>query len=718
MRFDSFAVPGYNGYWRAVSPSGLAPNCPDKGGAHAQTKCVLLTPLAPSVIGGCANKVSGHHGHHTRTGGCAGRRNGFHTRHAEGSPVRPHLVTIIKPNEDGAIRKISLLLNRRAVVSFEQLISDVSEALGYPSWNNDRVRHLFTPAGQAVSSLSQFFQVDNAFLALGRTRPSLTSLQMALEELYPGCQEYCNELVKRWQRSMRPKASKADSGFHDDSEKADSSPSSIQTIKPSANNLQPIRGRREHKERHLDEEHKRDRERKLRRRKEKMEETQGCKRTGNKYTHTESGLLPDVATAQDHRSVPLQSNGPGSTQIMKSQEVLSQEAARQAEQDMPELPDGEEVTQTDIERCYDIGRVVGDGNFAVVRVCVERRTGHTWAVKVVDKAKLQGRDHMIHNEVSLLASLRHPKVVHLLRCHHTNTHVYLIMELASEGDLFDAIVTSVKFSEVCAAGMLKDISDALQFIHSRSIVHRDIKPENLLVHRHDDAVTLKLADFGLALVVTEPLYTICGTPTYVAPEILAETGYGVAVDVWAMGVILYILLCGFPPFRSTERNQVELFKLIRAGDLHFLSPYWDKISEGVKDLIRGLLRVDPKGRLTAQQAMQHSWVRSRGRSHGINHHTQHRPQMTITDTSPPLTTLDYRLPQIHTAHRDYIRSAKTKEAIVHQTSRNKLSEDEDRAVRTREASVDQTNKLDSVCRLGGNKETNKETSGDLKSRGT
>ena len=448
------------------------------------------------------NKVSGHH---TMTGGCAGRRNGFHTRHAEGSPVRPHLVTIIRPNEDGAIRKISLLLNRRAVVSFEQLLSDVSEALGYPSWNNDRVRHLFSPAGQAISSLSQFFQADDAFLALGRTQPSLASLQMALEELYPGCQGYCNELLKRWQQSLRPKASKADSGFHDVSPKTDHSLSSIQSIRPSANNLQPIRERQEQREKDLNEKHKRDRERKLRRRKEKMEESylkphshvdhrlhtlpgkqgepraQCCKRTGNKCRHTQSGSVPDAAASQDHRAVPLLSNAAESAQVMISQEASPQEAPRQAQQDMPELPDGGEVTQMDIERCYDIGRVVGDGNFAVVHVCVDRRTGHTWAMKVVDKAKLQGRDHMIHNEVSLLASLRHPRVVHLQRCHHTNTHVYLIMELASEGDLFDAIVTSAKFSEVCAAGMLKDMSDALQFIHSRSIVHRDIKPENLLV---------------------------------------------------------------------------------------------------------------------------------------------------------------------------------------------------------------------------------------------
>lgn len=483
-----------------VNIGGLSQKCSDNAAPPPRTKCVLLSPLAPSVIAGSASKLNGHHGQPTRIGGCAGRRHGFHTRHSEGSPVRPHLVTIIKPNEDGAIRKISLLLNRRAVVSFEQLLSDVSEALGYPSWNNDRVRHLVTPAGQTVCSLSQFFQANDAFLALGRTRPSLASLQMALEELYPGCQGYCDELLKQWQRSMRPKASKADSGFHDDSPKADSSLSHTQPIRPSANNLQPIRERQELRGRDLTEEQKRDRERKLRRRKEKMEECclkphshihhqlhtgpgrqgeQRTQRTGNKYAHTRSGLLPNAATSQENRSTHLQSKGLGSDLRMKSQEVLSE-----AEPDVPSLPDGGEVTQTDIERSYDIGRVVGDGNFAVVRACVERQTGRTWAMKVVDKAKLQGREHMVHNEVSLLASLRHPRVVHLLRCHHTNTHVYLIMELASEGDLFDAIVTSVKFTEVCAAAMLKDISDALQFIHSRSIVHRDIKPENLLVLTH------------------------------------------------------------------------------------------------------------------------------------------------------------------------------------------------------------------------------------------
>uniref|UniRef100_A0AAY4CK16 Doublecortin-like kinase 3 n=1 Tax=Denticeps clupeoides TaxID=299321 RepID=A0AAY4CK16_9TELE len=225
--------------------------------------------------------------------------------------------------------------------------------------------------------------------------------------------------------------------------------------------------------------------------------------------------------------------------------------------------------------------------------------------------RMTGRDHMIHNEVALLASLRHPRLVRLLRSHHTHAHVYMLMELVTGGDLFDAIARNVKFSEVCAAGMVRDISEGLKFIHNRRIAHRDIKPENLLRHG-DSCITLKLADFGLALLVTEPLFTICGTPTYVAPEILAETGecYGVAVDVWAMGVILYVLLCGFPPFRSAERNQTELFRLIRAGELHFFSPYWDMVSTGAKDLIRALLQVNPKGRLTATQTLQHDWLRS------------------------------------------------------------------------------------------------------------
>uniref|UniRef100_A0AAR2L190 Doublecortin-like kinase 3 n=1 Tax=Pygocentrus nattereri TaxID=42514 RepID=A0AAR2L190_PYGNA len=265
------------------------------------------------------------------------------------------------------------------------------------------------------------------------------------------------------------------------------------------------------------------------------------------------------------------------------------------------------VSPEEIEHYYDIGCVVGVGNFAVVRECRVRGCTHTFAMKMVDKAKLQGRSHMIQNEIALLRNLAHPRLVQLLCSHHTDTHVYLLMELVTGGDLFDAIAQSGRFSEPCAAQMIRDISQALEYIHNKSIAHRDIKPENLLVQRHGNgSVNLKLADFGLAMVVTEPVFTVCGTPTYVAPEILAETGYGVAVDNWAMGVILFVLLSGFPPFRSPDRNQEELFCLIQKGDVELLFVHVS--IAGAKVLIRALLEVDPATRLTASQTLQDRWL--------------------------------------------------------------------------------------------------------------
>uniref|UniRef100_A0A671U376 Doublecortin-like kinase 3 n=1 Tax=Sparus aurata TaxID=8175 RepID=A0A671U376_SPAAU len=275
-----------------------------------------------------------------------------------------------------------------------------------------------------------------------------------------------------------------------------------------------------------------------------------------------------------------------------------------------DLPSGgSDVTLADIERCYEIGRLVGDGNFAVVRECHRRDNGQALAVKIVERSKLIGREHMMQNELSLLGSLCHPRIVRLFAHHHTHTHSYLVMELVSGGDLFEAISERGKFSEAEAGLMVSDMSEALNYIHCRSIVHRDLKPENLLIeHVAAGICRLKLGDFGLAMVVTEPVFTICGTPTYVAPEILCETGYGVAVDVWALGVILYILLCGFPPFRSRDRDQEELFQLIKQGQLHFLSPYWDPISDDARGLVSALLQPDPTVRLNAQQTLQNPWV--------------------------------------------------------------------------------------------------------------
>uniref|UniRef100_F7DFX7 non-specific serine/threonine protein kinase n=1 Tax=Monodelphis domestica TaxID=13616 RepID=F7DFX7_MONDO len=244
----------------------------------------------------------------------------------------------------------------------------------------------------------------------------------------------------------------------------------------------------------------------------------------------------------------------------------------------PRLAD---VPRADVEAHYELGRVIGDGNFAVVKACRHMATQRDYAMKVINKAKLKGKEDVVDSEIAVLQRLCHPNIVQLHEVYETASHIYLVLEYVRGGDLFDAILENVKFGERQAAGLVTDLCQALVHMHQQSIVHRDLKPENLLVQRNaDGSTTLKLADFGLAKHVVKPIFTVCGTPTYVAPEILSETGYGLEVDLWAAGVILYILLCGFPPFRSQERDQEELFAIIQRGHFDFLSPYWDDISEG------------------------------------------------------------------------------------------------------------------------------------------
>uniref|UniRef100_A0AAX7TTF9 Serine/threonine-protein kinase DCLK2 n=1 Tax=Astatotilapia calliptera TaxID=8154 RepID=A0AAX7TTF9_ASTCA len=277
------------------------------------------------------------------------------------------------------------------------------------------------------------------------------------------------------------------------------------------------------------------------------------------------------------------------------------------------------VSSSTINEKYKVGKVIGDGNFAVVKECVERSTGQEYALKIIDKARCCGKEHLIENEVAVLRRVRHPSIIQLIEVDETLTQLFLVMELVKGGDLFDAITSSTKYSERDASAMVFNLAGAIKYLHQMNIVHRDIKPENLLVCEYPDGTkSLKLGDFGLATVVEGPLYTVCGTPTYVAPEIIAETGYGLKVDIWAAGVITYILLCGFPPFRSENNIQEELFDQILRGKLEFPSPDWDTISLPAKMLISQMLQVNVDARFTAEEVLSHPWVTVRALRHVIS----------------------------------------------------------------------------------------------------
>ncbi|KMY87163.1 serine/threonine-protein kinase GD17699 [Drosophila simulans] len=265
---------------------------------------------------------------------------------------------------------------------------------------------------------------------------------------------------------------------------------------------------------------------------------------------------------------------------------------------------------SNIRNTYTLGRIIGDGNFAIVFKIKHRQTGHSYALKIIDKNKCKGKEHYIDAEVRVMKKLNHPHIISLILSVDQNTNMYLVLEYVSGGDLFDAITQVTRFSESQSRIMIRHLGAAMTYLHSMGIVHRDIKPENLLVKldEHGHVLELKLADFGLACEVNDLLYAVCGTPTYVAPEILLEVGYGLKIDVWAAGIILYILLCGFPPFVAPDNQQEPLFDAIISGIYEFPDPYWSDIGDGVRDLIANMLQADPDVRFTSEDILDHPWT--------------------------------------------------------------------------------------------------------------
>ncbi|CAK4078120.1 unnamed protein product [Aphanomyces euteiches] len=262
---------------------------------------------------------------------------------------------------------------------------------------------------------------------------------------------------------------------------------------------------------------------------------------------------------------------------------------------------------------YDMGRVIGRGSFSVVRVAVHKETKTKVAAKCIRKANLSIVDvQAFITEVSVLKEMDHPNIIKLYEVYSEPDQFILITEFVEGGELFDRIVDKTCYTEREARDVVKSLLQVTAYFHAANIVHRDLKPENiLLVHREDDAV-FKLADFGFAKridVSQDGLVTQCGTPGYVAPEVLRGTSYGTGVDIWSIGVITYILLCGYPPFHNENRNL--LFQAVKKGEFTFHSPYWDEISETAKSFIRAMLTVDASKRPSAVVLLEHEWITGR-----------------------------------------------------------------------------------------------------------
>ncbi|XP_073990438.1 calcium/calmodulin-dependent protein kinase I isoform X3 [Rhodnius prolixus] len=282
--------------------------------------------------------------------------------------------------------------------------------------------------------------------------------------------------------------------------------------------------------------------------------------------------------------------------------------------------DDKEKSQT-LEDKYNLKELLGTGAFSEVRLAERKdKPGEMYAVKMIDKKALKGKEDSLENEIKVLRRLTHPNIVQLLETFEDKQKVYLIMELVTGGELFDRIVEKGSYTEKDASDLIRQVLEAVNYMHEQGVVHRDLKPENLLYYSPDEDSKIMISDFGLSKMEDSGIMaTACGTPGYVAPEVLAQKPYGKAVDVWSIGVISYILLCGYPPFY--DENDANLFAQILKGEFEFDSPYWDDISDYAKDFIRQLMCVDVSKRFSCRQALQHPWISGNAASNKNIHGT-------------------------------------------------------------------------------------------------
>jgi len=277
-----------------------------------------------------------------------------------------------------------------------------------------------------------------------------------------------------------------------------------------------------------------------------------------------------------------------------------------------------DVKVDDVAAVYTLGDELGRGRFSVVQAATHKQEGSRYAVKVVENSSLDDEENLeaLETEIKILRQLSHPHIVQLKEVVHTAENTYIVMELLSGGELFNRIVDKGCYPEKEAAELFAQICISLDYLHSRDIVHRDVKPENILFVSSESS-DMKLIDFGYAGLWREDkqLTGLCGTPDYVAPEVLTwyddddnGTPYGKGSDLWSLGVLLYVILSGCSPFSADEEEL--LLKQVAEAKYDFFENEWKNISDGAKDVIRRLLVADPASRMTMPQLLEHDWVKA------------------------------------------------------------------------------------------------------------
>nr|NP_001191515.1 CaM kinase II delta [Aplysia californica]ACN43222.1 CaM kinase II delta [Aplysia californica] len=261
------------------------------------------------------------------------------------------------------------------------------------------------------------------------------------------------------------------------------------------------------------------------------------------------------------------------------------------------------------------------GAFSIVRRCVQKTTGLEFAAKIINTKKLSARDHQkLEREARICRLLKHPNIVRLHDSIQDEGFHYLVFDLVTGGELFEDIVAREFYSEVDASRCIQQVLEGMNSCHQHNIIHRDVKPENLLLASKAKGAAVKLADFGLAIEVQgdqQAWFGFAGTPGYLSPEVLRKDPYGKPVDIWACGVVLYILLVGYPPF--WDEDQHRLYAQIKAGAYDYPSPEWDTVTPEAKNLINSMLTVNPAKRINASEALKHPWICQRERVASVVH---------------------------------------------------------------------------------------------------